>query len=424
MCHQTVVRNERTIQGCMDTIKSEDVIRGIEKYYEGNIYKELREKKEEEKINVVEVGAVDNDDRREINLIASLQSSGGGEQSALKIGEVLRAAGWKVNFYPWKNVHENYLDYELEPTPFFNENGPNVDFMETFRQGLPLLFYANDQIWDFVDKGGELVGKSSAVIIGINYCNGSLPKWEYLSQSKKLKAVIFQNEEKKVEFAKDQIGFEETKLISLFGAINLDQFLEVNPVERGKDELVILKHCKPDWRKYITSESENTGEKIHTWQKHIFKERDTRFYERLLNDIQGIRFEFMEAHSELVDYFRNDPRMVFHKWDSMDVREFLRRGHVYLYRTSNKWRDQYPRVVGEALATGLPILTEPRDGTRDRVDHGNTGLHCIDYDGFRYSLKLLKRKEKMRKAMAMNAKEWARANLDPRKWVEVINDVL
>ena len=115
--------------------------------------------------------------------------------------------------------------------------------------------------------------------------------------------------------------------------------------------------------------------------------------------------------------------MVFHKWDSIKVTEFLARGHIYLYRTSNKWRDQYPRVVAEALAAGLPVLTEPRDGTNDRVINGDTGLHCIDYDMFLDAVKKLRRKEKYRQAMGQHAKDWARVSLDPRLWVETLDQL-
>lgn len=428
MCHKTVVREGRTIQGCMDTITAQDVIRGIEKYYEGNVYEHL--KIEEKPLKTIETIVVKPKQGKEINILASLQSKGGGEQSALKIGDLLRSTGWKVHFYPWAHVHDNWKGWQLEDTPKKKTDKdkfmPDFEKMaEQVEKGVPLLFYANDQVWDFEKYAEPLVRVSSGVMIGVNFANGSLPNSKWLSKNGKARAFVFQNKEKKNEFIRDRIGYVDTQLITLFGAIDLEQFLEVLPADRksGKDELVVLKHCTPDWRKYITAESENAGEKIHIWQKHIFKERDTQFYKRLLNDTKNIKFEFMEAHPELARAFKGNERMVFHKWNSMQVTEFLSRGHIYLYRTSNKWRDQYPRVVAEALAAGLPVLTEPRDGTRDRVDHGNTGLHCIDYDMFLDALKKLSRKEGMRKAMGQNAKDWARQNLDPRRWVEVIESV-
>jgi glycosyltransferase involved in cell wall biosynthesis len=75
------------------------------------------------------------------------------------------------------------------------------------------------------------------------------------------------------------------------------------------------------------------------------------------------------------------------------------------------------------LAAGLPILCEPRDGPADRVIHGDTGFHCVDYDMYLDALKKFHRKEKLRHAMGMFAKDWAKVNLDPRKWVDIVNEV-
>ena len=116
--------------------------------------------------------------------------------------------------------------------------------------------------------------------------------------------------------------------------------------------------------------------------------------------------------------------MVFRKWDELPVGEFLSRGHVFLYRTSNLWRDNYPRVVGEALAAGLPVLSEPRDGTRDRIVHGDTGFYCVDYDGFLYALRLLRRKEEYRLEMGKRAREWAIKNLHPDRWHDVLYEIV
>ena len=445
LCTHPVMSNERTIPECMDLITADAVIEAISLYYQGDIYrysqaplamctvvdeaqtigppacqvelvKEPVPVKDAFDVDITTV--IDTDKAPEINFLASLKSHGGGEQSACKIVALLRDAGWLVHFIPWANVHVNYSDAGVEDYSF------KEGMLDNMREGLPLFFYANDQINDFCKEAMPVIEKSSSVAIGVNYVNGPLPRHDTIAKTGKLKAVIFQNIEKRNEFKRDAIGFQGTKLLCLYGAIDLNRFLEVCPLIRTPaDPLVILKHCCPDFRKYVTTESKDGGAKIHLWQKHIIKEVDTRFYSRMLKDTKNTVFAFMEAHKEVVEYFKSEPRMTFFKWDQVPVTDFLARGHVYLYRTSNRWRDQYPRVVAEALAAGLPVLSEPRDGTQDRMDFGNIGFHCVDYDGFVYAIKLLQRKEKYRYEMGMAAKDWARQNLDPRKWVDILEEV-
>lgn len=357
---------------------------------------------------------------RRINLLGNLNSKGGGEQSLCQIASLFMKAGWDVTLFPFSTVHENYRSIGLKIS---NSNFQNM--AESMETGIPLLFYGNDSTHKFAENAQSVVDKSSAVIIGINYVNKPLPTCNWLAKSGKVKAFIFQNEEKRAEFDKEQIGFDKALRIVLFGAIDLNKFLKVCPPQRDKNQpFVILKHCTPDWRKYVTAESEGKGDKIHIWQKHLSKENDIKFYSRLLKEFPEIKFEFMEAHKDLMSAFKKEPRMVFYLWDEIHVEDFLVKGHLYLYRSSNMWRDQYPRVVAEALAAGLPVISEPRDGTRDRIQHGDTGFYATHYDEFALHIKTLIRKENLRHAMGMAAKEWAKKNLDPVRWVEVIVNIL
>jgi hypothetical protein len=435
LCKFPVDCDGKTIQACMDAITAEDVIRAIEKYYVGDLYhyeKKDKEKKvqppsiKSDKIHVSDPALPGVKCQREINLIGNLNSKGGGEQSLVKIGQVLQDAGWKVTVYPAKHaVHDNYKNCGLAIDR--EHSLENANIQNIMKSGIPLLFYANDSTRMFVDNGQEIVDKSSAVIIGINYVNRPLCDCRWLSNSGKLKAVVFQNREKLLEWDRDEVGYEGLNKYVLFGAIELDRFLEVCPPERKKDEpLVILRHSLDDYRKYVTTESHGKGEKIHIWQKHFDKDKDTKFYSRFLKDIKNIRFEFMKAHKELREFFKGDDRMVFHEWNAMPVTEFLARGHVWLYRTSNLWRDNYPRVHAEAMAAGLPTIVEPRDGTYERMcgGYGDRGFICVHYDGFKLALRTLQRKEGFRKDMGLEAKEWSRKNLDPRRWVRLIEDII
>ena len=429
LCSNTVVSEGRTIQACMHTITSDDVIRAIDKYYEGDLYTYSKlEQSDCRSVEVVEEYC-GSSSGKEINLLGNLNTSGGGEQSLCKIAEVLGKSGWKVNLYPWGTVHKDYVNNRfLVNSPFRSPGSGSFKYgtmKDTMKPGLPLLFYGNDCVWDFPKFAEDIVKKSSAVIIGINFMNGDIGRCEWLAKSGKLKGIVFQNSEKLEEFRRGSFGFEDVSLVHYVGAIDLESMLEVcTSPRRDGDPLVILKHGKPDKRKYVTEETKNRGKKIHIWQKHFGKEPDTKFYSRLLKDTRNTIFEFMVAPQELVNFFKGESRMVFHEWNSMSVEEFLSRGHLYLDRASNDWRHNYPRTVGEALAAGLPVLCEPRDGQKDRVIYGDTGMYCVDYDEYKEAIKKFQRKEKWRHAVGMNAKDWARENLRPEKWVKIVEDLL
>jgi len=444
LCSHTVKTQGRTVQQCMENITAQDVIRGIEKYFEGNLYAYLHPQssttasfppstKTSDVIDIIEDSTDTTSDisstdikatsTKEINLLGNLNSKGGGEQSLVMIAKLLREDGWKVNLFPWGSVHDDFKDIEKMPVSFSSGTETwGTEMAQKMNPGLPLFFYANDCVWDFPKFAEKIVEKSSMLIVGINFMLGGFKKCDWLSRSGKLRAVIFQNTEKLQEWQSQAIGYPDTELIVMYGAIDLDTFYEVCPPQRkDKEPMVVLKHCLDDNRKYVTEQSKNGGSKCHVWQHHFAKELDTKFYERLLKDIKNVNFEFMKAPKEVSEYFKNEKRMRFFDWNEIPVTEFLSRGHVYLYRTSNHWRDNYPRVMAEALAAGLPVLGEPRDGPLDRIKPGDTGLHCIDYDQYLDGLKKFYRKEKFRHAMGMYAKDWARANLHPRRWIHEIN---
>jgi len=439
LCKSTLEVDGRIIQKCMDLITSDDVIRQIQRLYDGDILRPLTaaamptRRKTVKRLslpkseNIVKLQASQS---HELNVLASMNTDGGGEQSAAHIVKLLRNAGWQVNFHSWsQEVHKRFSDIEMSNDYFaFNDREKKVyvqgPMKYKMKKDVPLLLYGNDNVNNFIDIGREVVENSSKVIIGINFINGNLPKApDWLSQ--KLSAIIFQNEEKLMEFERDQIGMDHVEKYCLFGAIELDRFIDILPESR-KDggKMVVLKHCKPDYRKYVTANSVGGGQKVHVWQKHFDKNLDIDFYQRLLRDTREVYFEFMQAHKELVEAFPNEKRMKFWKWDEIPVEKFLARGHVYLYRTSNMWRDQYPRVVAEALAAGMPVLTEPRDGTKDRVIHGDTGFYCTHYDEYKLALLTLKRKEQLRRSMGMYAKDWARINLNPKRWIEILDSIV
>jgi ADP-heptose:LPS heptosyltransferase len=422
LCTRPIISDGKTIQTCMDKITPDDIIRSMMRYYDGGALElprivaqriETDIKVSHEQTKIVS---------KEINMLASLQSAGGGEQSAIMIATVLRNAGWKVNFFPWDKVHGNYIDQCFE----YEKHSAVGDMARIMKPGLPLLFYANDQINAFcssLSDRSKIVEKSACIIIGINYINGILPKATWLQY--KTKAILFQNNDRKEDFIKQSFWTKPVELSIQVGAIDMQKLLEV-PIKRrqaGKG-LVILKHGMPDYRKYTTEQSKDIGDKKWQWQRDFHHETDIKFYERMIKDVKGIRFEFMEAHKEVYEHFKDFQQFTFYKFNQIPVDEFLSHGHVYLHRTSAAWSDNYPRSIAEAQAVGLPVLCEPRDGGLDRVRHGHTGFHCVDYDGYVYAVKLLQRKENYRFNLAKICKKHAQYNYDPQQWVDTIERIL
>lgn len=422
LCSNTVSYDGRTIPACMHSIKAEHVIQAIEKYYSGNIYSLNKEPMKVTKQIVKSKTTVkkkENKDKK-INLLGNLNTDGGGEQSLCKIAEVLDKAGWDVVLYPWGTVHEAFRKNKYLKDISFKSG----KLEDQIREDVPLLFYANDCVWDFAKNGERLVKKCSELTIGINFMNGDIPRCKWLAESGKLRGVVFQSSEKRDEFIRDAMGFDETDYYVIAGAIDLNSMLEVCPKERKEDEpFVVLKHGKPDGRKYVTEDTQGKGDKVHVWQKNFGKDLSVKFYDRLLKDTKNTIFKFMSAPKEVEEHFKDEKRMVFYKWNEISVEEFLSQGHIYLDHLSNDWRHQYPRTIGEALAAGLPVLCEPRDGPLDRVFHGDSGFFCVDYDQYQDCVKKLQRKEKARQKMGQFAKDWARENLRPENWVKVLQEI-
>ena len=69
----------------------------------------------------------------------------------------------------------------------------------------------------------------------------------------------------------------------------------------------------------------------------------------------------------------------------------------------------FPRVVVEAMAAGLPVVTTDAEGCKDVVDHGHTGFisPVSDSESMAKNIEILLRNENMRKKFSDTAKESA-----------------
>ncbi len=68
--------------------------------------------------------------------------------------------------------------------------------------------------------------------------------------------------------------------------------------------------------------------------------------------------------------------------------EFIRSLHCMVHPTGDA-TENWPRVVLEAMASGVPVVTDNRGGVAEMIEHGRTGYLCDDRDDFiKYATKL------------------------------------
>lgn len=361
---------------------------------------------------------------KEINILASLLSGGGGEQSVIKIVDSLVSLGWKVNLIPWGEVYESFKSHPCLQS-FSFENG----IEKQMKKGLPLFFYGNDQVYIFNShkKAKEVVDNSSVIILGINFVVGGLSRSKWLGETNKVVGAIFLNDEKKRSWEKIYKGYytKDIFLQVLPPCVSIENFINIPLLDHNeKDKFIILRHSRPDGFKFVLKDNQGIGENVYPWQKYLDQDLDVVFYKKIIDEIPDLHFKFMAAPEEIIKEFNSSPNFTFYRWNEMPVEKFLSSGHLYLYRVSKSCRDQGPRVICEAMAAGLPCISEPRDGPRDRISHGENGFYAIENCDYISKIKILKEKESLRKEMSLRAREYAKNNFRPEAWGYKINEWL
>lgn len=105
-----------------------------------------------------------------------------------------------------------------------------------------------------------------------------------------------------------------------------------------------------------------------------------------------------------------------YKFD-VPVPEFLMRGTVFWYAPRGPYHEAGPRCIMEAMAAGLPVISQNRDGMADKVDKASGWLQNKWADMLRVIANL--RKDRVKKK-GIAAKERAAEEFKLSKWVDMI----
>jgi glycosyltransferase involved in cell wall biosynthesis len=84
--------------------------------------------------------------------------------------------------------------------------------------------------------------------------------------------------------------------------------------------------------------------------------------------------------------------------------DFLRSLDVFVYRTHPNWYETFGRVVFEAMATGLPVIVEPRHGFAEWLTDGENALFAETTTEILGVLARLRDEPEFRRALGANAR--------------------
>jgi len=190
-----------------------------------------------------------------------------------------------------------------------------------------------------------------------------------------------------------ELGIEIKSKI-LYPPVDLQPFLE-KEYNRDYSKLNLIRHSSQGDRKY--------NDDIHVMIAHIY------------NEIKNIEINLMPAPS-----FLYDNRVNIYPYNALSPVNFLELGNLFWYFVPNeKFTEGCPRVVLEAMASGLPIICNNNGALADIVNY-NIGWNQVTWNYGMMTALLCEISESDLREKGQNARQWIKENITTDKWVEAI----
>lgn len=350
------------IAKCMHLIEVEDVTRAIESYYKGGVLKKS--------VNTIARR------RPVIRIITNAKCLGGAERSVIEIASQFIQRNWRVELSPSTFVCSDFKEAMPDGAVISNHVSRNCDV---------LLFYASDMVWNFEKPEFDVFKRLNAArkVMAVTYKLGKTGQAEW---TKGWDRYLFLSSDLQARF-KQRCPEADTAVLA--PAVNIEPFLKVEPDYNGP--LKLIRHSSQGDSKYIPD--------ILVRFENV-----------------PVKFLFMPGPSWLKQ-IPGKIEGVPHSNDIRKVAEFLGQGNCFWYLLPAGYTDQGPRVIVEAMAAGLPVIAENRDGAKDRVttDSGWLINSHDELDDLLRSLDSEQLRQKGRAARARALKEF-----DSELWYEKI----
>jgi len=275
-----------------------------------------------------------------VRICSTMRGFGGSERSTLELMKGFLDVGYNVEYIPTGNVCGPYLN-SIPSGAFKGEWDRISEPCDIF------VFYSSDTIWSFDKEQYQIMNnrKANWDVMILNYKIGQAGVAEW---TKTFDQYLFLNRTLETEILK-RIPDANTSILA--PPTNLDDFLKVKPdYEHG---LRIVRH------------SSQRDSKWPDYSNQMIEE-----FMRIRNDVT---FAFMPPRSDCKDH----KLIRKFKVNEITPAKLLSLGNIFWYHLPPNYTEGGPRVVMEAMAAGLPVITDNHSGMKDRVTE-QTGWLCND----------------------------------------------
>jgi ADP-heptose:LPS heptosyltransferase len=368
-CTNHVKQSDGTgIPKCIDMISVEDVVSNISMYYDGG------------RLISPETKAVYITKKKPVfKMICNAHAYIGGERSCVSIMQGMRKEGYAIELIPTKNICPEFRRALGGGIKVTNDISGHCDI---------LVFYTNDRVWEFHTDTYKIMNELNAVkkYMVLNF---RLGKAGQVPWTKDWDGYFFLNNDLRDKLIQ---RIPDASTVVLAPPVDLTPFLGVKP--KYNQTLHMLRHSSQGDSKY----PKNLTDIV----RHMTKVHP------------NIKFDFMPAPSFLD---RGIPGVHAHPVNGIPVPDFLSTGNCFWYMLPEGYGDMGPRVIVEAMAAGLPVVADNRDGAKDRVTE-DTGWLCNSVEEYYAIIEGLNHKVLKEKGEA--AKERASKVFDPGNWIKAI----
>lgn len=352
---------------CLMMISVQDVINAIKSYYIGGQLEPVEE-----------LAKISQTKRPVFKMVCNAHAWGGGERSAAWLANRMLLEGYDVRLVPTGGISDNFQE---ALSPYIRLDDPLTSPCDI------MTVYTNDMVYGFNDKYALLKDvKAERKVMVLNYRIGKAGETEW---TKTWDKYIFLCSDMEKVF-RERVPDKPSKVLP--PPVDLLPFLNANLGSLNRTLHVV---------------------RVGSQSSQKFPKNIREIVERIKIEHPAISFTFMGGHPSLndLDYVDNI------KEYSQPVLDVLRKGTVFWYILKDGYLDNGPRVIMEAMAAGLPIICDNRGGAKDRVTP-ECGWLCDSVDEHVRVLTDISGQTLNAKGKA--ARERAKVEFDPDKWVEAI----